>query len=128
MKTIKLFSVLALVAVCILCTSCNKEEFDYSNSKWYGIVENGSVILTFRDGTASCFVETSVKDITSANRQTFEARWTGKYTFDLYPTTGEQIVKQFSGTIERNKMFLSSIKGGATSATYQLSRIELVQQ
>ena len=130
MKTLKIFSTIALLAVCVLCTSYNKEEFDYSNTKWYGIVgSNGSVILTFKSGTDVCLIETSVKEIISANKQNFDVRWTGnRYSFELYPIGDGQVTKQFEGRIERNKMFLTNTMGGGTGSTYELSRIELVQQ
>ncbi|MBR5735867.1 MAG: hypothetical protein IKX60_03635 [Bacteroidales bacterium] len=125
MKKILAFT---FAAICLICTSCNDYEMDYNNSTWYGVTGNGYVYLQFSDGVNLCTVKTGSKEISFANGKTFEARWTGKYTFDLYPVDAEQVVKQFSGTIERNRMTFSYIEGGSTKTTYDLSRIELVQE
>ena len=119
---------LTLAAICLLCTSCNKYEMDYNNSTWLGYAGNGSVFMEFKNGVDYCVIKTGLSEIISANGKTFEARWTDKYSFDLYPTDAEQIVKTFSGTIDRNRMKLNYIEGGSIKTTYDLSRIELIQE
>ncbi len=126
--------------LCLACTSCTKEisESQPVNETWMGefttteitcatnkeVEVTGVILMEFEnDGNTGIITLSvkSVKDQIRSSRYTFEARWTSSNSFDLYPTTGEQIVKAFSGTIVRKKMTLYKYVGGAVETTFNLT-------
>lgn len=126
--------------ICLACTSCTKEisESQPVNETWMGefttteitcatnkeVEVSGVILMEFEnDGNTGIITLSvkSVKDQIRSSRNTFEARWTSSNSFDLYPTTGEQIVKAFSGTIVRKKMTLYKYVGGAVETTFNLT-------
>lgn len=126
--------------LCLACTSCTKEisESQPVNETWMGefttteitcatnkeVEVSGVILMEFENGGNTGIITLSVKSVKDqirSSRNTFEARWTGSNSFDLYPTTGEQIVKAFSGTIVRKKMTLYKYVGGAVETTFNLT-------
>ncbi len=123
--------------LCLVCTSCTKEisEFQPINETWMGefpttaisgatnkeVEVTGVILMEFENDGNTGIITLSVKDQIGSSRNTFEARWTSSNSFDLYPTTGEQIVKAFSGTIVRKKMTLYKYVGGAVETTFNLT-------
>jgi hypothetical protein len=129
--------------LCLICTSCTKENLPINeDSLWYGeyesrimnettgVVEDHTAWISLNfyhaDGDLVagyyCKVATGFIGLMHGSQQTFEARWTGKDSFDLYPITGEQILKRYSGSVNRNKMTLHTYSGGAIEATYSLNK------
>lgn len=126
--------------LCLACTSCTKEisESQPVNETWMGeftateitcatnkeVEVSGVILMEFENGGNTGIITLSVKSVKDqirSSRYTFEARWTSSNSFDLYPTTGEQIVKAFSGTIVRKKMTLYKYVGGAVETTFNLT-------
>ena len=123
--------------LCLVCTSCTKEisEFQPVNETWMGefpataisgatnkeVEVTGVILMEFENDGNTGIITLGVKDQIGFSRYTFEARWTSSSSFDLYPTTGEQIVKAFSGTIVRKKMTLYKYVGGAVETTFNLT-------
>ena len=124
--------------VCLMCTSCQKEDLFKKNWDyvWVGefptIAINGAtdkeveitgiITLEFEDEGNTAIIWYGFKDQYGGSRWVYEARWRGNDSFDLYPKTGEQIVKEYSGAVNRNKMSLDNFKGGAVEATYTLTK------
>ena len=142
----KLF-VATIGILCLMCISCQKEESPiYEDSLWYGeyksrimnettgVVEDHTAYISLHfyhhagDLVAGYYgtVHTGFVGLMHGRQQTFEARWTGKNSFDLfdlYPMTGEQIVKSYSGTVYRNELTLYGYnRSGAVEATYSLTK------
>lgn len=130
---------------CLMCSSCQKEELPiYEDSLWYGeyksrimnettgVVEDHTAYISLHfyhhagDLVAGYYgtVHTGFVGLMHGREQNFEARWDDKDSFDLYRRTGEQIVKEYSGTVNQNKMTLHAYIGGAIDATYSLTRSE----
>ena len=61
------------------------------------------------------------------NCRKFEARWSGKDSFALYRTSGHQSLLEYSGTITGDKMTLQALNCDSVAATYELSRISLLE-
>lgn len=127
---------IALWALCLVCTSCTKEEMgDSLDYLWEGTffknVKDGAtgesaavkefIYLYFENGGDKCTIDFGSERIDS-RRHVYEARWNGTSSFDLYPTTVEQITKEYTGTISGKKMKLHAIKGGSITTTYTLTR------
>ena len=136
MNSMKKLVAIALGALCLMCASCTKEEMgDNLNYLWEGTFYtdaiNGAtgesvtvkkyIYLYFENGGDKCSINfggAGLGDI----RHIYEARWNGTSSFDLYPTTGEQITKEYTGTISGKKMTLHALKGGSITTTYKLTR------
>ena len=131
----KLF-VIALGALCLLCTSCTKEDIVYTDYLWEGTflseVINGTtgksetqtkyINLYFEDEGNKCVVYFGGQAFYLGGIAFYEVRWRGKNSFDLYPTTGEQITRQYTGTVSGKEMTLHALQGEAVTATYKLTR------
>ena len=137
MNSMKKLVAIALGALCLMCASCTKEEMgDNLNYLWEGTflteVINGAtdksetqtryILLYFEDEGNKCVVSFGGPNGYLGGVRFYEARWNGTSSFDLYPTTGEQITKEYTGTISGKKMTLHALKGGSITTTYKLTR------
>lgn len=136
MNSMKKLVVIALGALCLMCASCTKEEMgDNLNHLWKGtfitnVIDGATgesaavtefIYLYFENGGDKCTIDFG-RELIDSRRHIYEARWNGKASFDLYPTTGEQITKEYTGTISGKKMTLHALKGGSITTTYKLTR------
>ena len=133
--------VAALGILCLICTSCTKEELEqFSYTDWEGNltvkVKGGSsyvnmtatIGLYFSDDLAFCQIRTTCGSWFQSGgygRIYYEVRWTSDDSFDLYPQYAEQKKKAFTATISNKRiMTLTSLQGESTGTTYKLYRVK----
>ena len=142
MKAIERVVFAALGFLCLAFVACTKVEKDpYSDYAWTGEypikTQNGTtgemedhtgvIMLQFLNNGIECIVDTGISGMISTNRRKFEARWSGKDSFALYRTSGHQSLLEYSGTITGDKMTLQALNCDSVAATYELSRISLLE-
>ena len=137
MKAINRVVFAALGFLCLAFAACTKVETDsYSDYAWTGEypikTQNGTtgemedhtgvIMLQFLNNGIECTIYTI-----GTNCRKFEARWSGKDSFALYRTSGHQSLLEYSGTITGDKMTLQALNCDSVAATYELSRISLLE-
>ena len=142
MKAIERVVFAALGFLCLAFVACTKVEKDpYSDYAWTGEypikTQNGTtgemedhtgvIMLQFLNNGIECIVDTGISGMISTNRRKFEVRWSGKDSFALYRTSGHQSLLEYSGTITGDKMTLQALNCDSVAATYELSRISLLE-
>ena len=142
MKTIERIAVAITSVIILTLVSCSKESQNvYSNSAWSGEypiqtvngttgeLENhtGVIMLQFLNNGIECTIYTGISGMIGTNCRKFEARWSGKDSFALYRTSGHQSLLEYSGTITGDKMTLQALNCDSVAATYELSRISLLE-
>ena len=142
MKTIERIAVAITSVIILTLVSCSKESQNvYSNSAWSGEypiqtvngttgeLENhtGVIMLQFLNNGIECTIYTGISGMIGTNYRKFEARWSGKDSFALYRTSGHQSLLEYSGTITGDKMTLQALNCDSVAATYELSRISLLE-
>ena len=142
MKTIERIAVAITSVIILTLVSCSKENQKvYSNSAWSGEypiqTENGTtgelenhtgvIMLQFLNNGIECTIYTGISGMIGTNYRKFEARWSGKDSFALYRTSGHQSLLEYSGTITGDKMTLQALNCDSVAATYELSRISLLE-
>ena len=136
------FAAIIAGIVCLTLVSCSKERLNiYSDSAWAGEypvqTENGTteeledhtgyIMLQFLNNGIECTIYTGISGMIGTNCRKFEARWSGKDSFALYRTSGHQSLLEYSGTITGDKMTLQALNCDSVAATYELSRISLLE-
>ena len=135
MKAIYRVLIAALGFLCMTLIACTKvETYSYSDYVWtgeYPIGEmedyTGYIMLQFLNNGIECIVQTGISGMCFGYRRKFEARWSGKDSFALYYTSGHQSLLEYSGTITGDKMTLQALNCDSVAATYELSRISLLE-
>ena len=123
MKAINRVVFAALGFLCLAFAACTKVETDsYSDYAW-----TGEYPIKTQNGTTGGAIYTGISGMISTNRRKFEARWSGKDSFALYRTSGHQSLLEYSGTITGDKMTLQALNCDSVAATYELSRISLLE-
>ena len=136
------FAAIIAGIVCLTLVSCSKERLNiYSDSAWAGEypvqTENGTteeledhtgyIMLQFLNNGIECTIYTGISGMIGTNCRKFEARWSGKDSFALYRSSGHQSLLEYSGTITGDKMTLQALNCDSVAATYELSRISLLE-
>lgn len=142
MKAIDRIAIVAFGFLCMTIAACTKVEIDsYSDYAWTGEypikTQNGTtgemedhtgvIMLQFQNGGMECFVNTGISGMYGMNCRKYEARWSEKDCFALYRSSGGQSLLEFSGTITGDKMTLQALNCDSVAATYELSRISLLE-
>ena len=142
MITKDIFATAIAGIVCLTLVSCSKERLNiYSDSVWAGEhpvpTENGTteeledhtgyIMLQFLNNGIECIVQTGISGMCIGYRRKYEARWSGKDSFALYCSSGHQSLLEYSGTITGEKMTLQALNCDSVAATYELSRISLLE-
>ena len=136
------FAAIIAGIVCLTLVSCSKGRLNiYSDSAWAGEypvqTENGTtgeledhtgyIMLQFLNNGIECTIYTGISGMIGTNCRKFEARWSGKDSFALYRTSAHQSLLEYSGTITGDKMTLQALNCDSVAATYELSRISLLE-
>ena len=87
----------------------------------------GVIMLQFLNNGIECTIYMGISGMIGTNCRKFEARWSGKDSFALYRTSGHQSLLEYSGTITGDKMTLQALNCDSVAATYELSRISLLE-
>lgn len=142
MKVIDRVVFAAFGFLCMTIAACSKVETDpYSDYAWTGEypvkTQNGTtgemedhtgvIMLQFLNNGIECAIYTGISGMIGTNCRKFEARWSGKDSFALYRTSGHQSLLEYSGTITGDKMTLQALNCDSVAATYELSRISLLE-
>lgn len=135
MKAIYRVLIAALGFLCMTLIACTKvETYSYSDYVWtgeYPIGEmedhTGYIMLQFMNNGIECIVQTGISGMCFGYRRKYEARWSGKDSFALYGSLGHQSLLEYSGTITGEKMTLQALYCDSVAATYELSRISLLE-
>ena len=142
MKAINRVVFAALGFLCLAFVACTKVETDsYSDYAWTGEypikTQNGTtgemedhtgvIMLQFLNNGIECTIYTGISGMIGTNCRKFEVRWSGKDSFALYRTSGHQSLLEYSGTITGDKMTLQALNCDSVAATYELSRISLLE-
>ena len=142
MKAIDRIAIVAFGFLCMTIAACTKVETDsYSDYAWTGEypikMQNGTtgemedhtgvIMLQFLNNGIECIIYTGISGMIGTNCRKFEARWSGKDHFALYRSSGGQSLLELSGTITGEKMTLQALNCDSVAATYELSRISLLE-
>lgn len=142
MKAIDRIAIVAFGFLCMTIAACTKVETNpYSDYAWTGEypvkTQNGTtgemedhtgvIMLQFLNNGIECIIYTGISGMIGTNCRKFEARWSGNDSFALYRTSGHQSLLEYSGTITGEKMTLQALNCDSVAATYELSRISLLE-
>ena len=142
MKAIDRIAIVVFGSMCMTIAACTKVETDsYSDYAWTGEYpikthngttgemedHTGVIMLQFMNNGIECTIYTGISGMIGTNYRKFEARWSGKDSFALYRTSGHQSLLEYSGTITGDKMTLQALNCDSVAATYELSRISLLE-
>ena len=132
MKAINRVVFAALGFLCLAFAACTKVETDsYSDYAWTGEypikTQNGTtgemedhtgvIMLQFLNNGIECTIYTGISGMIGTNCRSFA----------LYRTSGHQSLLEYSGTITGDKMTLQALNCDSVAATYELSRISLLE-
>lgn len=128
-------AIATLGALCLL-SSCALEQDDatpcWSTTYPVEMVNNttgatekhtATLLVWFRNGKTEGVVETGIVGMFAGNRRIFVAEWDGDSAFGLYQWDKEASYLVFSGTLEGDKMHLSTMDAEGNTKTYTLQKI-----
>lgn len=142
MKLKRFFSIIGVTLICVVSSSCTKEESSaYESAIWSGTYpaqmlnndtkemedHTGCITLQFCHSGLECIVDTGIVGMLATNRTIYEVNWYSKENFTLFKTQGGQTIQYYSGIIKGDKMSFEFLSCYKVERTIELEKFELKQ-